>query len=202
VERGWSLTPTYSLTFDALPLLQQEILAFCIMINYDDAYINKIIVHRVGNKSHEEGITVSDELVFPNEALRNVLMDYFLKPFTKVTETYHFVHNVDIGYNVVNDLAKFVFNDQNDFKSKSVDILRHLYDQSNHPHIKTGDLFIVLFGDVLVRDELVDTIGIFKSEDRLPFLDVIHQEDNLEIVKQLGISINISEIAILRRVLT
>lgn len=159
------------------------------MINYDDAYINKIIVHRVGNKSNEEGITVSDELVFPNEALRNVLMDYFLKPFTKVTETYHFVHNVDIGYNVVNDLAKFVFTDQNDFKAKSVDILRHLYDQSNHPHIKTGDLFIVLFGDVLVRDELVDTIGIFKSEDRLPFLDVVHQEDNLEIVKQLGISI-------------
>jgi len=159
------------------------------MINYDDAYINKIIVHRVGNKSHEEGITVSDELVFPNEALRNVLMDYFLKPFTKVTETYHFVHNVDIGYNVVNDLAKFVFKDQNDFKARSVDILRHLYDQSNHPHIKSGDLFIVLFGDVLVRDELVDTIGIFKSEDRLPFLDVVHQEENLEIVKQLGISI-------------
>ncbi len=159
------------------------------MINYDDAYINKIIVHRVGNKSNEEGITVSDELVFPNEALRNVLMDFFLKPFTKVTETYHFVHNVDIGYNVVNDLAKFVFTDQNDFKSKSVDILRHLYDQSNHPHIKSGDLFIVLFGDVLVRDELVDTIGIFKSEDRLPFLDVVHKEENLEIVKQLGISI-------------
>lgn len=159
------------------------------MINYSEAYINKIIVHRVGNKSHEEGITVSDELVFPNEALRGVLMEYFLKPFTKVTETYQFVHNVDIGYNVVNDLAKYIFTDQNDFKTRSVDILRHLYDQSNHPHIKSGDLFIVLFGDVLVNDELVDTIGIFKSEDRTSFLDVIKKEDNLEIIKQLGISI-------------
>ncbi len=159
------------------------------MIDYSEAYINKLIVHKIGNKSHDEGIVVSDELVFPNEALRNVLMDYFLKPFTKVTETYHFVHNVDIGYNVVNDLAKFVFKDQNDFKLRSVDILRHLYDQSNHPHIKSGDLFIVLFGDVLVNGELVDTIGIFKSEDRLPFLDIVAQEDNLEVVKQLGISI-------------
>lgn len=159
------------------------------MIDYSEAYINKIIVHKIGNKSHDEGITVSDELVFPNEALRNVLMEYFLKPFTKVTETYHFVHNVDIGYNVVADLAKFVFKDQNDFKLRSVDILRHLYDQSNHPHIKSGDLFVVLFGDVLVNDELVDTIGIFKSEDRIPYLDVVTQEDNLEIIKQLGISI-------------
>ncbi|MEM6317926.1 MAG: nucleoid-associated protein [Bacteroidota bacterium] len=159
------------------------------MINYSEAYINKIIVHKIGNKSHGEGIVVSDELVFPNEALREVLMDYFLKPFTKVTETYQFVHNVDIGYNVVNDLAKFIFKDQNDFKYKSVDILRHLYDQSNHPHIKSGDLFVVLFGDVLLNDELVDAIGIFKSEDRIPFLDVIKEEDNLEIVKQLGISI-------------
>ena len=159
------------------------------MIDYSEAYINRIIVHKIGNKSREEGIIVSDELVFPNEALRNVLMDYFLKPFTKVTETYQFVHNVDIGYNVVNDLAKFIFKDQLDFQRRSIDILRHLYDQSNHPHIKSGDLFIVLFGDVLVNDELVDTIGVFKSEDRQPFLDVVKQEENLEIVKQLGISI-------------
>ena len=159
------------------------------MINYSEAYINKIIVHRVGNKSHEEGIVVSDELVFPNEAMREILMDYLLKPFTKVTETYQFVHNVDIGYNVVNDLAKFIFTDQNDFKIRSVDILKHLYDQSNHPHIKSGDLFVVLFGDVLVNDELVDTIGIFKSEDRTPFLDIIKNEENLDLVKQMGIGI-------------
>lgn len=159
------------------------------MIDYSEAYINKIIVHKIGNKAHEEGIVVSDELVFPNEALREVLMEYFLKPFVKTTETYQFVHNVDIGYNVINDLAKFIFTDQNDFKLRSVDILKHLYDQSNHPHIKSGDLFVVLFGDVLVNDELVDTIGIFKSEDRLPYLDVVPENENLEIVKQLGISI-------------
>lgn len=159
------------------------------MISYSEAYINKLIVHRVGNKSHEEGITVSDELVFPNEALRDILMDYFLKPFTKVTETYQFVHNVDIGYNVVNDLAKYIFEDEKVFQERSIDITRHLYDQSNHPHIKRGDLFVVLFSDVLVNDELVDCLGVFKSEEKAPYLEVKKGEDVLEIVKQMGINI-------------
>jgi hypothetical protein len=188
-EKNLGLMGGVPLRFDPRRLIIQKAQNTINVINYSESYINKLIVHRLGNKSHNEGITVSDELVFPDEALREILMDYFLKPFTKVTETYEFVHNVDIGYNVVNDLAKYIFNNENVFQERSVDILRHLYDQSNHPHIKTGDLFVVLFNDILLNDELVNAIGIFKSEDKHPFLDVIKQEDSLDLVRQMGISI-------------
>ena len=159
------------------------------MVNYSEAYINKIIIHRVGNKSHGEGITISEELFFPDAAMREILMDYLLKPFLKVTETYRFTENLDIGKNVIKNLSRLIFNDQNTFQERSIDILRYLYDQSNHPHIKTGDVFIVLFSDILLGDELVDAVGIFKVEDKTTFLDVIKNENSLEAIKQMGINL-------------
>lgn len=163
------------------------------MIDYSDTYINKLIAHRVGNKSHDEGIITSEELVFPNENLRNILMEFFLSPFKKSTETYQFQNegfNAETAEETLFGMTKEIFSDQNEFKRRSQEMVQHLYQQSNHPHIKSGDVFIVLFGDLLIHGELVDAIGIFKVEDKVPFLNVVTQaDDHNEIISQLGISI-------------
>lgn len=163
------------------------------MIDYSDAYFNKLIAHSVGNKSHDGGIVISEELVFPDESLRNILMEFFLSPFKKSTETYQFQNegfNVDTAEETLFGMTKRVFSDQNEFKRSSQDIVKHLYQQSNHPHIKSGDVFIVLLGDVLFEGELVDALGIFKVEDKVPYLNVVTQEnDQNEIISELGISI-------------
>ena len=159
------------------------------MINYSEAYINKLVVHRVGNKAHNEGITLSEKVIFPEESLRDLLTEYFLKPFTRTIESYQFLSEEDSEGNIVQTTAKSIFKNQNSFLEKSEDLLQHLYNQSNHPHIKSGDLFIVLFGDLLINDELVDGIGIFKSEDKIPYLNIAKQEGYLEVEKKLGISI-------------
>ena len=67
------------------------------MIKRNSASISKFIIHKVGNKHRGEKIFVSQEPVKLNEDLTQLLTDYFLKPFTKTTEKFQFVHDVDLA---------------------------------------------------------------------------------------------------------
>ena len=107
------------------------------MINVETAKLAQLAIHRVGNKHKGETMFVSQEPVKLTEDLSQLLTDYFLKPFTKITEKFHFVHEVDLSYNPLNGISENIFSDKSSFFENSVFILRHLFDQSNHPHIKT-----------------------------------------------------------------
>ena len=41
-----------------------------------------------------------------------------------------------------------------------------LYEQSKHPNIKQGDLYVVHFKDCILDGETIDAIGLFKSENK------------------------------------
>src|SRR5690606_21875111 len=101
------------------------------------------------------------------------LMQYFLKPFEKVNEVYRFTHpSNDLGLNEVYHFAKQIFDDEEKFHELSQQITRHLYDISNHPKIKAGEVYIAFFNDVQIEGELHQAIGIFKSETKETYLKV------------------------------
>ena len=114
---------------------------------------------------------------------------YFLSSFNKVTETYHFTHEVELEYNVLNGLCRGIFESQENFLEQSANIARHLFDQSNHPHIKSGDLFVTYFEDVIHLGEIVPAIGIFKSESKSPFIKVDQEGEKIVIDHLDGINI-------------
>ncbi|HBK83651.1 MAG TPA: nucleoid-associated protein, partial [Flavobacterium sp.] len=69
-------------------------------------------------------------------------------------------------------------------------ITKHLFEQSNHPHIKNGEVYIAYFSNMLIDNKVVDAIGIFKSEIQTDFLQFKEKESNLEMILQQGINLN------------
>ncbi len=159
------------------------------MIDFTNTEIEQMIVHKVGNKHREEKNVISNELTEVDADLKELLLKYFGKSFKDVAETYHFVHDIDISYNVLNGLIMKMFDNPDDFIDLSKDVLNHLFEQSNHPHIKSGDLFICDFTNIVYDDEIVSVIGIFKSESKDAFLKLSEESDVIKIYKDDGIGL-------------
>jgi hypothetical protein len=138
------------------------------MISYFQASLSHPTIHKVGNKLLDEHLSLSEHsLKIDDEVLDNLLMNYFLKPFEKVNEVYRFDHPTgDLNLNEVYHFAEIIFNDKDTFHENSRQIAKHLYDISNHPKIKSGELYLCYFTGLQIEGESLDAIGIFKSESR------------------------------------
>lgn len=159
------------------------------MINVESSKLSKLTIHRVGNKHNNENIFLSEELIELTDVLIEELTNYFLKPFSKLMEKHEFSHEIELSYNVLSGIAGNVFKDIDCFLDSSKNIVKHLYDQSNHPHIKSGDLFVVYFNEMYLEGELTDAIGIFKSERKDSFFQISETETKLDIITEEGISL-------------
>ena len=82
------------------------------------------------------------------------------------------------------------FDDPDSTHENSKKIATHLFEQSNHPHIKSGEVYVAYLSGVLIDNQKVDAIGIFKSELKHDFLQFEEKGNNLDIVIQQGININ------------
>lgn len=160
------------------------------MLDFSDSILSQVIVHFVGNKANEEGVKKSNEVLDLSLDLDETLKRFFFKPFKKNLESYLFSHNADIELNELYHYSKQIFADHTSFKEQSHNILNHLYEQSSHPHIKSGELYIAHIKDVNLDGELINAVGIFKSEVKSTFLKTAEKSTNLDLEKDQGININ------------
>lgn len=162
------------------------------MVSFQEASLDKLSIHRIGNKSQNEFYVLSDNpLTLGDEFLNNLLMRYFLSSFEKVNEVYHFMHSTDdLNLNELFHFSSEIFKNSNSFHEVSQNISKYLYDISNHPKIKLGELYVASFKDVQIDGELHDALGIFKSETKETYLKVFPEKGgfNLE-YEQDGINI-------------
>lgn len=146
-------------------------------IHLDDIQLTQLVLHKVGNKARDEGIRVASKLFNPDEELQTVLMSYFLSGF-KMDKLYEFNHEADLSMNEIYNYCGYIFdNPEQDFYDQSVNMLKHLYDKSNHPNIKGGEFYVAYFKDCIVDDEMVDAIGIFKAENKDTYLKLRLDEE-------------------------
>jgi hypothetical protein len=161
------------------------------MINLFNAHIDNLSIHRVGNKSRNEAIFLSENPYGLNDEIMPLLKEYFFKPFREKEENYfQFAHDVDLEYNDMFNLATEIFNNPSEVHNVSKKITTHLYEQSNHPHIKNGEVYIAYFSNVSIDNNVVDAIGVFKSEIQSDFLQFEEKDSNLEMILQHGINLN------------
>jgi hypothetical protein len=145
----------------------------------------------VGNKSRNEAIFISDEPYQLNDEIMPLLKEFFFKSFREKEENYfQFAHDVDLEYNDMFNLASEIFTNPSDFHEVSKKITKHLFEQSNHPHIKNGEVYISYLTNVSIDNTVVDAIGVFKSEIKTDFLQFEEKEKNLEMILQQGINLN------------
>lgn len=161
------------------------------MINLYATQIETISIHRVGNKNKNESVFLSSEPISLNDETTGLLKEYFFKPFREKEENYFkFTNGVDIEFNELYKIVDEIFSDTAKTHLGSKKIATHLFEQSKHPHIKSGEVYVAYLTGILLDNEKVDAIGIFKSELKQDFLQFQEKDSNLDIVVQQGININ------------
>ncbi len=161
------------------------------MINLFGAHITSLSIHRVGNKINNEPIFLSDDIYKADDELTPLLKEYFLKPFREKEENYfQFTHESDLEFHELFSITSKIFDAPNSIHEQSKIITKYLYDQSLHPHIKPGEVYIVHFENVQIDNEKVDAIGIFKSEIKQDFLQFSEKESQLDAKLEHGVNLN------------
>lgn len=163
------------------------------MITFSEANLAELSIHRVGNKANDEYVVLSEKSVhITDTTLNNLLLQYFLAPFQKVNDIYRFMHpNEDLQLNEVYHFASQIFADGGLFHDNSRKLATYLYDSSNHPKIKSGELYVAFFENVQIEGQLYDALGIFKSETKESYLKVYPEQDGFKLdYEQEAININ------------
>ncbi len=161
------------------------------MINLFNTHIESLSIHRVGNKSRNESIFLSDNPYGLNDEIVPILKEYFFKSFREKEENYfQFSHEVDLEDNDMFNLATEIFENPGNVHDVSKKITQHLFEQSNHPHIKNGEVYVTYLTNVSIDNNVVDAIGVFKSELRTDFLQFEEKGSSLEMILQEGINLN------------
>lgn len=160
------------------------------MLNFTNAKILKTIIHFVGNKNSSENILLSENIIKIDKDIEAILLTAFVSPF-KNAESNDFDHAVNIKHNIMFDLCKNIFkNPELNFVQTSKDITKVLYDCSTHHNIKSGELCIIYFSQVIYNDISTNAIGIFKSENKESFLRYYQKGNGYDIVKDQGVNLN------------
>ena len=161
------------------------------MLEHSLSNITQVSAHFIGNKANEQELEVSEHpLDVSDEHLRGLLQRFFLDAF-EGNEFFHFdFSNGDLSLNPVCHFAKQIFEDQTAFHQLSTDIAKHLHEQTNHPKIKSGDLYVAYITGLVLDDEVFDAIGLFKSENKQPFLKLLAQNGDFQLVSEDGTAVD------------
>ncbi|MEN8139342.1 MAG: nucleoid-associated protein, partial [Bacteroidota bacterium] len=150
------------------------------MLNLYGASIEEMSIHQIGNKSKEEGMFLSKDPYPVDSELTSHLSEFFFKPFRSKEENYHnFYHETDLSFNDLYNLVKGIFNAPDSFHEYSKKIAEYLYSKSEHPHIIPGEVYVTLLNDVSLDNEMVQAVGIFKSEVPREFMKFRKKDENL-----------------------
>tara|TARA_R110002051_G_scaffold107616_2_gene180500 strand:- start:50038 stop:51093 length:1056 start_codon:yes stop_codon:yes gene_type:complete len=161
------------------------------MINLYSAQIESLSIHRVGNKSKVEGVFLSSDPYPLTDELTPLIKEFFFKPFREKEENYYkFMHETDLEFHTLYNIVTKVFDNPAATHLLSEEITKHLYDQSEHPHIKSGEVYIAHIENISIDNIKVDGIGIFKSELKQDFLQFRESGENLEMMLEQGINLN------------
>ncbi len=150
--------------------------------------LSKIIVHKVGNKINQESLFLSQHEMQLTEELQELLQDFFLKSF-KSEEQFQFYSDTLLVNNPVYRSVSEIFENKDKFIFESENIAKHLYDAAENPRVQGGELFVCYFEGEETDAGKIDSIGIFKTENKNPFLKIFPNDETFDIEKDYGISL-------------
>ena len=134
-----------------------------VVTSFNTAKVEGIALAKVGNPQRGETLKMSKSLCRFGEEDSAVLTFAFLKPF-KNLERYHFHHHANIELNELFGYVDNVFQDREEFLNQARKTARLLFEKSQHPNIKSGDLCMAFIDGIQVDGETCDAISIVKSE--------------------------------------
>ena len=129
--------------------------------------IEAATIQIVGNKTRGEGLSSAYTLADVSDC-NDFLVQLIEKSFP-MDDLKCFTYIESLELNPVYQFVSKIFDDREEFLKQSVNIATFLYDQSVHPNIRSGELYVLLMQCEYKRDTL-EAIAILKSEKKDPFL--------------------------------
>lgn len=160
------------------------------MFDFTGVKLEKLVIHKCGNKFRNEGIIPSKCLSqIINNTTQDLLLKYFLSSFN-CNCFYKFYHESEIQLNEVYTFTDRIFKNPNSLYEQSMNILYHLYEVTTHPNIKSGELYVAYLSNCIIDNSPVDAIGLFKSENKDTYLKIKQNNNAFEVDYDKGININ------------
>lgn len=150
--------------------------------------VSHMIVHYVGNKNREEGVSFSEKELDYSEVSSD-LVTMLAKSFD-TKEPYHFFFESSLNLNPIYTFVKTIFEDATRFQEQSVFIAKILYEKSTHPMTKPGELSVIYLSDCNLDGKQMDAIAILKTENKQAAIEYVHTENGYEIKKSEVISLS------------
>lgn len=142
------------------------------MMDLDNAILEKVSVHAVGNKGTGGELISSKKPLSLTEQEKKNLATALLGRFNTEQDKYAFHHPTSLEYNEVFNYCLEIMSDETPFQKGTTQIAKHLYESSSHPKIKAGELYVCYFSNCLIDNKPHDAIGIYKTESKSQFLDL------------------------------
>lgn len=157
------------------------------MINLENASISKFIVHRVGNSYVGDKSVYSEEEIILSENELNELKSIFTKHFKTPLKAAKFYHSIDLNQNVIYKIVEDIFDSNKNYLKNTKNIVKYLFEQTTHYSIKSGEVFILNFQDVMLDNIISNAVGIFKVENPTDFLKSDYTDNSINIYFDKGI---------------
>lgn len=157
---------------------------------FANTILKELFIHWTGNKYLKEGIILSDSPIPVSKDIKDLLIHYFIHPFREDEYMNLKSKCADDTDNLIYKIACSVFDNPESMGTNSELLAKHLYEQTMHPQIKSGEFYTVYFQNCNLNGEATDAIGLFKSESKETFLQIAHSENVFSIKSQTGIDVN------------
>lgn len=150
--------------------------------------IQRMIVHSVGNKEREEGVSFSkNELDY--KEIQGDVEDLIEKSFN-TSDLYQFFFEQDINLNPIYSFVKVLFAEPDRFIEQSNLIAKILYERSNRPSVVRGELNVIYLTGCEIDGETVDALALLKMEQKERMVRYVHDENGIRVVKMEGVNLS------------
>ncbi|MEY2830010.1 MAG: hypothetical protein RIQ33_1868 [Bacteroidota bacterium] len=156
------------------------------MSNLQIGSLNKLMIHFVGNKNNVEGVNLSS--IESDFETTETILQQMVEANFKTDELFQFYFEPNLALNPVFTFVKSIFNDADNFIEQTINCTNYLYDKSNHPKIKSGEVYFLLLKNCVLENEKADAICIIKTENKESFLKVIANKNGFKINADLGVA--------------
>ncbi len=159
------------------------------MIDVSEARIESLVIHRVVNQTSDQSNKFAAEEVSLSPEMKELLMRFFFSSLNP-GEIYNFYAGAMDEPESVCSCARTFFNGEAGFLQTSVSLAEILHEVATTPQVKDGDLYVVRFAGCRIDGVEVDTLGLFKSELKETFINLVEDEKGFRIERNEGFSIN------------
>lgn len=166
-----------------------SIIASAMMIDVSEARIESLVIHRVVNQSSDQSNKFAGEEVALSPDMKELLMRFFFSSLNP-GELYNFSEAAMEEPESVCSCVRALFDGDAGFLKTSVTLAEILHDVAKHPQVKDGDLYVVRFAGCRVDGGETDALGIFKSEVKETFINLVEDDKGFHIERSEGFSIN------------